>query len=382
MDLINIRLETAVSSVEPQVWDALDHGPSPFLKHGFLRALEESGSIGPGSGWHPAYLLAELDGELVGAVVAFIKTHSYGEYIFDWAWARASEQAGLPYYPKLVIAAPVTPATGKRILVAPGADVELVTQALVVGVHEVADRAECSSIHWLFASASESERLARLGFDQRVTYQFHWHNQDYQDFDHFLSHFTSRKRKQVRKERRRGLEAIDDLRFVPGKELSAEQIDCMDRYYRNTVHDHWGKDYLNPGFFQLLVDYLPEHVLFADARQGGETIAGALFLETDRALYGRYWGCDQRVDFLHFEVAYYAGIERCIERGLPLFEAGAQGQHKLFRGFMPARTYSNHWIRHPQLAHAIRGFLRAEVAEVEHHISELAKAGPFKAECE
>jgi predicted N-acyltransferase len=369
--------------VDAAIWDGLDHGPSPFLKHGFLRALEDSGSIGPGSGWHPAYLLAEDDGRLVGAVAAFIKTHSYGEYIFDWSWARASEQAGLPYYPKLVIAAPVTPATGKRVLIAPGADVDLVTQALVVGVKEVADRGECSSIHWLFCTASESERLARLGFAQRSTYQFHWHNRGYDGFDDFLATFTSRKRKQVRKERRRGLEGIDELRFVPGGELSGEQIDCMDRYYRNTVHNHWGQDYLQPGFFELLADYLPEHVLFADARKGGKTVAGALFLETDKALYGRYWGCDREIDFLHFEVAYYAGIERCIERGTPLFEAGAQGEHKLLRGFLPSRTYSNHWIRHPQLAQAIRGFLRQEAIEVEHHMRHLEKSAPYKqTDCE
>ncbi len=368
-----------MSRVEASIWDALDHGGSPFLKHGFLRALEESGSTAAGSGWFPAYLLAEdAGGEIHGAVAAFVKSHSYGEYIFDWGWARAAEQAGLPYYPKLVVAAPVTPATGPRLLIRPGADVEAVTRALVEGVRELADRAECSSIHWLFCTAEESARLAELGFAPRASYQFHWHNHGYGSFDDFLATMTSRKRKQIRKERQRGLEAVDGVRFVPGAELDDAQIRALDRYYRSTVHGHWGRDYLRPGFFEKLVAYLPDHVLFAEARRADRPVAGALFLETDKALYGRYWGCDEPIDFLHFEVAYYTGIERCIERGLPLFEAGAQGEHKLLRGFLPARTYSNHWIRHPGLAQAIDGFLRREEREVRLHMKELAEAGPYK----
>lgn len=363
------------------MWDALDHGASPFLRHGFLRALEESGSIGPRSGWHPAYLLAE-DGDrnLVGAVAAFIKTHSYGEYIFDWGWARAAQHAGIPYYPKLVVAAPVTPATGHRVLLARGADPLEVTEALAGGVRELADRAECSSIHWLFCTEDESSRLRDLGFTPRASYQFHWHNAGYEDFEGFLAALTSRKRKQLRKERRRALETIDSLSFVPGKELSGSQIDAMDRYYRSTVEGHWGSDYLRPGFFHKLVESMPEQVLFADAKRAGDTVAGALFLETEQALYGRYWGCDQQIDLLHFEVAYYSGIERSIERGIPLFEAGAQGEHKLLRGFMPSRTYSNHWIRDPAFAKGIEQFLRSEALEVQMRMNALACAAPYKKE--
>jgi len=374
-----MRLETSVSRVDAAIWDALDHGASPFLKHGFLRALEESGSIGAGSGWFPVYLLAEdADGEVHGAVAAFVKSHSYGEYIFDWGWARAAEQAGLSYYPKLVVAAPVTPATGRRVLLRPGADTRAVTQALALAVRELADRAECSSIHWLFCTHEESVELEELGFAPRASYQFHWRNAGYRDFDDFLAAMTSRKRKQIRKERNRGLEAVDGVRFVPGAELDRVQVSAMDRYYRTTVQGHWGRDYLRPGFFEKLVAYLPEQVLFAEAHRGGRPVAGALFLESSAALYGRYWGCDEPIDFLHFEVAYYAGIERCIERGIPLFEAGAQGEHKLLRGFLPSRTYSNHWIRDPALARAIAGFLDREDREVRRQMEELASVGPYK----
>jgi len=360
-------------------WDGLDHGRSPFLRHGFLRALEESGSVGRDAGWVPIYLLAETDGgELAGAVVAYIKSHSYGEYIFDWGWAEAAMRAGVAYYPKLVVAVPATPATGKRILIAPGFDADQVTEALAAGVRAVADEAECSSIHWLFCEADESKRLESLGFSSRATYQFHWHNRGWKDWDDYLGALRSRRRKQMRKERRRGRESIDELRFVPGGELDAQQLESLDRYYRKTVGSHWGEAYLRPGFFSHLARYLPEHVLFADAVKDGRSVAGALFLETKDALYGRYWGCDEELDFLRFEVAYYAGIERCIERETPLFEAGAQGEHKLLRGFMPARTYSNHWIRHRGLAGAIGRHLEIEDRRVAEVMERLAEAGPFK----
>jgi predicted N-acyltransferase len=380
-----VKVATELDEVPGEAWDALEHGPSPFLRYGFLRALERSGSIGTGSGWHPFYIMAHVEedgaaGVLVGAIPAFIKTHSYGEYIFDWSWAHAFERAGREYYPKLVVAAPVTPATGRRILIAPGWDADAITSALVSVVEKIADETHCSSIHFLFTTAAEQQRLAGMGFASRASFQFHWHNHGYESFDDFLSRLTSRKRKQIRKERRRALEAIDELDFVPGGELDEQTLDALDGFYRNTCYEHGAMDYLQEGFFHYLAEELPEHMQVVRARKNGEVVAGALYLETEQGLYGRYWGCTQHIDMLHFEVAYYAGIERAIERGIPLFEAGAQGEHKLLRGFMPSRTYSAHWIAEPQLFRAIEAFVGSEAREVRRRMKRLSEYGPYKQE--
>jgi len=374
----------SIAEVDAAAWDGLDHGPSPFLRHGFLRALEESGSIDTASakkrrsGWSGLYLLAEQAGTLVGAVSAFVKSHSYGEYIFDWGWANAAERAGLRYYPKLVIAAPQTPATGNRMLIAPGADVDAVRAVLIAAVRAVADDTECSSIHWLFCTREEQAALTEAGFFPRASLQFHWHNRGYQTFGDFLGQLRSRKRKQLRKERERARAAIERLSWVGGAELDEEQLGDLDRFYRNTTDQHGGRDYLRPGFFHALAKYLPDAMRMVEVVAGGKRVAGALFLETDRALYGRYWGADVHVDLLHFETAYYAGIERAIERRLPLFEAGAQGEHKLLRGFDPMPTYSAHWIRHPGLSAAIEDYTRREAVAVASEIAEMARFGPYR----
>jgi predicted N-acyltransferase len=375
-----IRALGSASELDAAAWDALDHGPSPFLRHGFLKALEDSGSIGRRSGWTAVYLLAEAGGRLQGAVAAFIKTHSYGEYIFDWGWASSAERAGLRYYPKLVVAAPHTPATGPRLLLAPGLGeaAERVRAALIAGVRAVADDAECSSIHWLFCTAEEQALLGRAGFFPRASMQFHWKNRDYGSFDDFLGALKSRKRKQLRKERERARAQIEQLAWVTGSELSTAQLDDLDRFYRTTTDQHGGRDYLRPGFFHRLAETLPDAMRMVEVVAGGKRVAGALFLETAQALYGRYWGADVHVDLLHFETAYYAGIDRAIERKLPLFEAGAQGEHKLLRGFEPAATYSAHWIRHPGLSAAVEDYTQREQVGMAHELAELAKLGPYR----
>lgn len=386
---LTIRAVQDLASVDPAQWNALDHGHSPFLEWGFLRALERSGSTGGAAGWAPVYLLAErqpddetddASPELIGAVPCFIKDHSYGEYIFDWGWARAASQAGVDYYPKLVVAAPVTPATGPRILLRRGENEhpEAVANVLIESVRELADGANCSSIHWLFTTAQEHALLDRAGFLSRASFQFHWRNQDYADFDGFLATLASRKRKQIRKERRRALAAVDGVEFIAGPDMSHEDISTLDRFYRRTTRRHGGRDYLRPGFFEHLIDALPHRVQFARVTKDERIIAGALYLETDAALYGRYWGCAEEIEFLHFETAYYAGIERCIERGIGLFEAGAQGEHKLLRGFTPAPTYSSHWIRHEGLRDAVARFVASERAQLPDYMKELEQYAPYK----
>ena len=386
----------SIEGVESASWNALDHAPSPFLEWGFLAALERSKSVGASAGWDPHYLL--VHGEvptaqqsspvqgtpqrlLLGAVAAYVKEHSYGEYIFDFHWARASTSSGIPYYPKLVIAAPATPATGRRILLHPSLDAagrEAVTARLIAGVRALAEDAGCHSTHWLFTTTEERERLAAAGFAARSSYQFHWHNRDYASFDEFLAQLTSRKRKQIRKERSRAQAAVDTIHFVPGAELDEAQVGALDRFYRSTTQAYGGRQYLRPGFFHTLVELAPERIQFLEVIRAGKTIAGALFLETEGGLYGRYWGCEREIEFLHFEAAYYAGIQRCIERGLPLFEAGAQGEHKLLRGFMPVICHSAHELHHPGLDRGVREFLREEQIAVARHVAELAEYGPYR----
>ena len=399
-----IRVVGSIADIDAAAWNSLDHGPSPFLRHGFLRALEESGSTdaatqnkptrrGPTSGWTSVYIVAERGKQLVGGIAAFIKSHSYGEYIFDWGWANAAQRAGIEYYPKLVIAAPNTPATGTRILLAAGegnegnesgegGDGGETVKALLAGVRALADDAKCSSIHFLFCSAAEKALLAQHGFFGHTTMQYHWHNRSYESFDGFLGALKSRKRKQLRKEHERARAAVDAIEWRRGDELSTEQLDDLDKFYRTTTDNHGGRDYLRPSFFHLCAKYLPDAMRFVEVLAGGKRIAGALFFETDKALYGRYWGAEPgtHVDLLHFETAYYAGIERAIAKQLPLFEAGAQGEHKLVRGFEPAATHSAHWIRHPGLSAAIADHCEREASAINHELVELAKAGPYRDE--
>jgi hypothetical protein len=389
---LTLRVVPSLASVDPAAWNRLQHGSSPFLEHGFLLALEESGSIGDHSGWDPRYILAEWVGtdgvtQLVGAIPCFIKSHSYGEYIFDFPWARAAARGGVPYYPKLVIAAPVTPATGPRVLVRrpddPGPPIEDIVRAMLQRVRSLADTTKCSSIHWLFTTEAEQTLLEAFGFVPRASFQFHWRNADYATFDDFLATLTSRKRKQIRKERARARAAVDMIEFVAGTDLTTDDLAAIDRFYRNTTDNHGGQDYLRPGFFRRLCELAPERVQWLRAQRGGRTIAGAFYLETDTTLFGRYWGCDETIEFLHFELAYYSGIERCIERRIGLFEAGAQGEHKLLRGFLPAPTYSSHWIRHAGLRDAVTRFVDEERGAVARYLVELAQFGPYKAiECD
>jgi predicted N-acyltransferase len=379
---ISVRVETRIAKIPATIWDGLDHGPSPFLRHGFLQALEDSGSIGRRSGWGPVYLLAEQDGRLLGAIAAFVKSHSYGEYIFDWGWANAAGRAGLDYYPKLVIAAPMTPATGNRILLAPGADADATTAVLAAAAQAIAKDAECSSIHWLFCTADEQRRLAALGFIARASYQFHWRNCAYESFEDFLAALKSRKRKQLRKERQRARAAIDALTWFDGADLTTTQLDDLDRFYRSTTDQHGGRDYLRPGFFHRVAETCPDVVRVVEVTQGGERIAGALFFETAAALYGRYWGAIRHVDLLHFETAYYAGIDRAIENKLPLFEAGAQGEHKLLRGFEPVPTYSAHWLANPGLHAAIDDFCAREARGVAEQLAEMRSYLPYRADAD
>ncbi len=393
---LSIRTVASIAELDLAAWDALDHGASPFLKTGFLRALEDSGSVsvrssnqslaavarsGSPSGWTPIYVVAEQAGHLVGAVAAYLKHHSYGEYIFDWAWANASERAGLPYYPKIVVAAPATPASGQRILVAPTlapAVKRTVALALITALRELAIEIGASSVHWLFCTAQEQALLAQAEHWPRASFQFHWRHDNYQNYEDFAARLKSRKRKSLRKERERAQATATGFTWVRGGDLTKADLDALDRFYRNTTDNHGGRDYLRAGFFQACAAGLPDEMWMLQVQGAQGMMAGALFFEGAGALYGRYWGADQAPDFLHFETAYYQGIDRAIARGLPLFEAGAQGEHKLLRGFLPSPTYSAHWVAHPALNDALAAHCAREAVAVAAQMNELTQYAPYR----
>jgi predicted N-acyltransferase len=322
------------------------------------------------------------DGRLVGAVPLYLKTNSYGEFIFDWGWADASERAGIPYYPKLVAAIPFTPATGRRLLVAPGADTAAVVEALLAGVDDVARQERVSSVHVLFCTEPEKAALAERRYLPRLSLQFHWHNRPerpFESFEDFLSTFRSRNRKQVRKERQAAAAHGLRLRVATGVELDDRDWRALHRFYVTNVRRHHGMAYLRPAFFELARQTLAHRLVASLAYRGDEPVAGTVNFEKGRHLYGRYWGCLADFEMLHFELCYYQLIERAIARGYTLFEAGAQGEHKLKRGLGPAFTHSAHLIHHAGLRNAIAGFVQAEARDVEATLQEYAAHAPFRA---
>lgn len=367
----------SIESIAATDWDAVVGDANPFLSHAFLGALERAGCVGGDTGWHPRYVLAYENEILVGAVPLYLKEHSYGEYVFDWSWANAAARARLPYYPKLVAAIPFTPVTGPRILVRPGAPATTTT-ALIGAVEDCAQRTRASSVHWLFTDEADSARLEARGLLARTGYQFHWSNRGYADFDAFLADFSSHKRKNVKRERRQVREQGIEMQTLVGSDASPAQWDALYGFYRGTIAKHGAIPYLNAAFFDEIARRLGERTLLVFAYRDGRPLAGALnFIGAD-TLYGRYWGATDEVPGLHFETCYYQAIDYCIRTGLRRFEAGAQGEHKLSRGFLPTTTRSMHWLRHPGLRAAIADFLARERASVTDDIDELNEHGPYR----
>jgi uncharacterized protein len=379
---LKLSVVPSLADVPAEAWDTLVDENDPFLEHAFLTALERSGSIGADSGWQPVYLLAHgHDGTLLGGVPLFLKDHSYGEFVFDWGWASSAQRAGIPYYPKLVAAAPFTPVTGRRLLVRPGIDPTPIEAALCDGLFAAADRLEASSVHVLFCTEHERDLLAARGFHPRLGMQFHWLNRAphaFRDFDDFLSAFRSRNRKQVRHERAIAQSHGLTLALKTGTELDDRDWAALESFYESNIDKHDGSRYLTPAFFQELRRHLAHRVVATLAyNTAGRPIAGALNFERGRHLYGRYWGALEEHPMLHFELCYYRLIERAVERGFTRFEAGAQGEHKLKRGLDPAPTYSAHHIRHPSLSAAVGRFVRGEAVAMEGEITRYRELSPY-----
>jgi predicted N-acyltransferase len=380
-DVIDLDILTSISRVAAGEWDGLTGDDDPFLEHAFLHALELSESVGVAAGCVPRLVLARDGGRLVGAVPLYLKTNSYGEFIFDWAWADAAQRAGIRYYPKLVAAIPFTPATGQRLLIAPGADARAVTRQLLRGIDQVATDERASSVHFLFCTEAEKHSLADGRYAPRLSMQFHWENRSparFADFDDYLSIFRSRNRKQVRKERAAAAAHGLTFRTATGPELGDDDWAALQRFYSANVARHHGIEYQQPAFFEVVRQILPHRLIATLAYRGGTPVAGTVNFEKGRHLYGRYWGCLEEYQMLHFELCYYRLIERAIERGYTRFEAGAQGEHKLKRGLLPSFTHSAHWIRHPQLGAAIRDYVLAEEPSVRKRAAAYAAHSPFR----
>ena len=396
MDSSEITLEavSSVSQIAAEEWDACANPQAcpngspggfkspynPFVSHAFFSAVEASGSATPRTGWGPRHLLARRDGVIAGIVPCYLKSHSQGEYVFDRGWADAYDRAGGSYYPKLQASVPFTPATGPRLLVRHGVDQNEIRSALAQGLMALCQATDASSVHVTFAREAEWKLLADHGFLQRTDQQFHWQNQDYRSFDDFLTTLNSRHRKAIKRERREAIANGITIHALNGSDITEEAWDSFFAFYMETGSRKWGRPYLTRSFFSMIGETMAKDVLLIMARRNDRWIAGAINFVGSETLFGRNWGAIEHHPFLHFEVCYYQAIEYAITHGLKTVEAGAQGEHKIARGYLPQTTYSAHFIADPGLRHAIKDYLKRERAYVAEMGRELTEAGPFRKE--
>jgi predicted N-acyltransferase len=372
------NISTCISDIEPAAWDALDAAGSPFLRHAFLATLETTGCVGADTGWYPAPITLHDRHGLAAAAPAYVKTHSYGEFVFDFAWAQAYARHGLAYYPKLILGVPFTPVSGPRLLVRPGLDEASTRARLIDAIREFAESRGLSSVHGLFVSEADRAAFEAAGWLPRRDVQFHWINQGYRDFDHYLDSFTADKRKKAKRERRRVAEQGIRFETLRGRQIGTQVIDEVFDLHRQTFLRHHNEPYLTRACFQALPSALGDAFLIKRARLGDQTAAAAVFFEGGDALYGRYWGAYEQHHSLHFETCYHQGIEYCIQRGLGRFESGAQGEHKVARGFAPATTWSMHWIVDPRFRAAIADYLEREGEDREDYARYIAAHVPYR----
>jgi len=377
-DATQVEVISRIDEVDQADWDACAGDINPTVSYGFLSALEDSGSVTAETGWQPQHLIVRDNaGRVAACAPMYLKNHSYGEYVFDWGWADAYERAGGRYYPKLQASVPFTPVTGPRLLCRPDADPSA-PDVLIAAMKGLCARLEVSSVHITFPEEHEWKRFGEADLLLRAGEQFHWKNDGYATFDDFLGALSSRKRKNIAKERRKVAEVGLDIRSLTGDDLTDDIWDAFYRFYMDTSDRKWGQAYLSRSFFSLLGERLRDRVMLVTAFDDGKPVAAALNLIGKDALFGRNWGCIADYRFLHFECCYYRAIDFAIERGLATVEAGAQGPHKLQRGYLPTKTYSAHWIRDPRLREAIEDFLRRERAAVDAEIEYLGTHSPFK----
>ncbi|OLS53441.1 GNAT family N-acetyltransferase [Rhodovulum sulfidophilum] len=382
---VEIEVMTSIDRIEATDWDGCacpeasggGRPEDPFTTHRFLAALEDSGSVGPGTGWQPHHLVARDANGIFAVAPLYAKSHSQGEYVFDHGWADGYERAGGRYYPKLQIAVPFTPATGRRFLARPGHETRG-RATLIEGAVRLAAENALSSVHVTFCTEAEAEAGREIGLLHRVTQQFHWENRDYPDFETFLATLSSRKRKNIRKERATAKAFGGTIRALTGDEIRPDHWDAFWRFYQDTGARKWGMPYLTRDCFDRLHETMRDDMLLVLAERDGRPVAGALNFIGRSRLYGRYWGCIEDHPCLHFELCYYRAIDFAIAQGLDTVEAGAQGVHKLSRGYLPTPTHSLHWIADPGLRAAVDHFLRAEREAVAEEIEVITAYGPFR----
>ena len=378
---MKIRFIENIAQIDDADWQQLHNADNnPFIGKAFLQALESSGAASEKGGWKPHHLVVESDDGLIAFMPLYLKTHSYGEYVFDWSWSDAYQRYGLAYYPKLVTAIPYTPSQGERLLVKASIQKSDLVPVIVAAVKAEAMRLGASGWHLLFPQEDEHQLLADQNLHTRLTCQFHWFNTDnWQDFDQFLGSFSSKKRKNVRQERRKVAEQGFRLARVEGTEITPEQLEHFYHCYHITYLQRGRQGYLNRTFFQLLVKTMPEKMMLVIAYNAEDApVAAALFFHDNASLYGRYWGSKVEADSLHFEACYYQGIEYCLEHGLNHFDPGTQGEHKISRGFQPILTWSNHWLAEPGFDDAIRDFVEEEAEHVQQYAEHACGMLPFK----
>ncbi len=371
-------LHLSIHDFKAEQWDALNPSRYPGLLHGFLSALEDSKSVGDGTGWRPLYASVTESGQLIGAMVCYLKSDSYGEYVFDWAWADAYHRHGLNYYPKCVTAVPFTPATGPRVLVRDGEDQALITHKLVETVR--ADLIDSiSSWHILFPDEQSAQQIKSTGsWLERSGVQFHWFNQGFTSFDDHLATFNSKRRKEARRERRRVAEQGIEFERLTGHDLDQTALDALFRCYQMTYRMRGSLGYLSRDFFTHVTERIPDAICVAFAIHKGERIAMSFCLRDETTLYGRYWGALYDVDCLHFETCFHQWIDYAIDQGITRFDPGAQGEHKIARGFQPVKTQSLHWIQYPEFEQAISQFLTRERAHIDQYFAACDESTPFK----
>jgi predicted N-acyltransferase len=376
---MQIEVANTLHDIDAGHWYSINTDNNPFTSYAFLLGLEKTGCVGGRTGWLPRYLLARDTGhKLTAALPMYEKQHSWGEYVFDWAWANAWHQYGIEYYPKLVVAVPFSPVTGRRMLVSPAGRKNAVEKVLLKSAIDYAVEHGQSSIHFLFPTSVECNELKQQGLLIRHDVQFHWCNANYADFSSFLATLSSRKRKKIARERRRVAENGIQFRTVTGSALDEHHMDRMYRFYLSTIRDHGSSPYLNDDFFRHLAENLADNVVLIEAMLDGSVIAAAMNIRHEDTLYGRYWGCEEQFHSLHFETCYYQSIDYCINHGLSYFEGGAQGEHKLSRGFLPVITCSAHWMAEKNLTPAISNFLDREKQHVAHYQQLLNERSPYR----
>jgi predicted N-acyltransferase len=390
---LEIRVVTAIAEIPAAAWDACanpspqpisegistsETGYNPFISHAFLSALEDSLSATAKTGWMPQHLAAEAHGQIVGVMPCYLKSHSQGEYVFDRGWAEAYHRAGGEYYPKLQVSAPFTPATGRRLLAAPGTDADQVRAGLLQGLMQLCEVREASSAHITFMPEDEWKLAAAQGFLQRTDQQFHWYNDGHASFEDFLAALTSRKRKLIKRERRDALASGVEIEWLTGSELTESVWDTFFSFYMETGSRKWGRPYLTRNFYSLIGERMADKILLVMAKRAGRHVAGAINFIGDSTLFGRHWGAIEHHPFLHFEVCYYQAIDFAIAHKLKRVEAGAQGEHKLARGYLPQTTYSAHHIVDPGFRRAVADYLKRERAYVSAAGQELLDMSPFR----